>query len=245
MYFDELTLEEFKDQRRKADGMVIWPLGIIEEHGPHLPLATDSIQGEWVCQQLVERMGALLAPPLRYGLCQSTKNFPGSISISFDLLRALTIEVLNEFLRQGLDRILVLSGHAGSAHMQALRLAGQAVMEQWFSGPRAGREPRIMVLSDWDLIYGEGLPEEVPPGDGHAGAMETARIMALRPDLVKGEAEAHFPPSHDYRIVINPEKWFPSGVMGDPTAATPELGHKLNEMVVEKATELLEKMKLE
>jgi len=235
MYFDELTMKEFETARQKADGLIIWPVGIIEEHGPHLPLATDSIQGEWTVDETARLTGALIAPPLRYGLAQSTRNFPGTISITFDTLRALAIDVLNEFLRQGLDRVIVLSGHAGSSHMMALKLAGHEVMGQWERDHREdkGRKPRIMILSDWDLIYGGEGPQGVPEGDGHAGAMETSRIMVIRPDLLKGTAEAEFPPHHKYRIVTDPEKWFPSGVMGDPTAATKDLGEKLNQLVVE------------
>ena len=247
MYFDELTMPEFERARKEADGLVIWPVGIIEEHGPHLPLATDSIQGEWTVTEAAGRTGALIAPPLRYGLAQSTRNFPGTISISFDTLRALAIDVLNEFLRQGLDRVVVLSGHAGSSHMMALRLAGYKVMEDWKArtelAPDGGRVPRIMVLSDWDLIYGGEGPKGVPEGDGHAGAMETSRIKVIRPDLLKGTAEAEFPPHHDYLIVPDPEKWFPSGVMGDPTAASKELGNELNRMVVEGPVELISKLR--
>lgn len=237
MYFDDLTMPEFEKARKAADGLVIWPVGIIEEHGPHLPLATDSIQGEWTATETARRTGALMAPPLRYGLAQSTRNFPGTISLSFDTLRALAIDVLKEFLRQGLDRVVVLSGHAGSSHMMALKLAGYRVMEDWKIAYEATsaeeREPRIMVLSDWDLIYGGEGPEGVPEGDGHAGAMETSRVMVIRPDLLKGTAKAEFPSHHNYRIVTDPERWFPSGVMGDPSVASKKLGHHLNELVVE------------
>lgn len=245
MYFDNLTMTEFDQARKESEGLVIWPVGIIEEHGPHLPLATDSIQGEWSVAETARRTGALVAPLLRYGLAQSTRNFPGTISISFDTLRELAIDVLNEFLRQGLDRIVVLSGHAGSSHMMALKLAGYKVMEQWTAtaSPDKGREPRIMVLSDWDLIYGGQGPEGVPEGDGHAGAMETSRIMVIRPDLVKGTAKAEFPPHHNYRIVPDPEKWFPSGVMGDPTAASKKLGDELNQRVVDGLVKLVEELK--
>ncbi len=245
MYFDELTMTEFKTARQKADGLVIWPVGITEEHGPHLPLATDSIQGEWTVNETARTTGALVAPPLRYGLAQSTRNFPGTISISFDTLRTLATEILREFLRQELDRVVVLSGHAGSAHMMALRLAGQRVMTDWKADPAPdkGREPRIMVLSDWDLIYGDGDLPEIPAGDGHAGAMETSRIMVIRPDLLKGTAKAEFPPHHNYRIVTDPERWFPSGVMGDPSAASLELGEKLNTVVVEGLTRLIKEFR--
>lgn len=245
MYFDGLTMPEFSAAREQAEGLVIWPVGIIEEHGPHLPLATDSLQVEWTAKMVAARTGALLAPPLRYGLAQSTRNFPGTISIGFDTLRALATDVLREFLRQGLDRVVILSGHAGGSHMTALKLAAHQVVGEWEAtqAEAKGREPHLMVLSEWDLIYEAGPPSEVPEGDGHAGAMETSRLLVLHPELVKGTAEASFPPHPNYRVVAHPETFFPSGVMGDPPAASVELGGKLNSIVVERLTALVEGLK--
>ncbi|MFQ6061322.1 MAG: creatininase family protein, partial [Thermoplasmata archaeon] len=68
MFLDDLTTEEFE---REIDDstVVILPIGVIEEHGSHLPLSTDSIQSEYIAQRVSEKTGALIAPPIRYGVC--------------------------------------------------------------------------------------------------------------------------------------------------------------------------------
>ncbi|MFQ5884149.1 MAG: creatininase family protein, partial [Thermoplasmata archaeon] len=127
MFLDELSSKEFE---REIDDktVVILPLGVIEEHGSHLPLSTDSLQGEYVAEEVARRTDSLIAPPIRYGVCNTTQNFPGTVSIRFETLRSLVRDVLSEFGRNGIKNVVVLSGHAGSTHMAALRLAAKDVV---------------------------------------------------------------------------------------------------------------------
>jgi len=236
LQYDELTMNEAK-KAAELGKVVILPIGSVEEHGRQLPLCTDSIQPEYVAVAVARRTGCLVAPSLRYGVCNSTRNFPGTISIGFQALYKITKDILEEFLRNGFRRILVLSGHAGQSHMAALRLAAQETV--WsHENEKAETRPRIMVCSDYDFAYelkGKYFSEK----DGHGGAIETSRVMAIRPELVKMKGEGTYPQLPRFEVVAHPEESFPSGVIGDPTAASLEKGEMTNNYVIENVVKLV------
>jgi creatinine amidohydrolase len=238
-YFDELTMPQV--QALAGTGkVVILPLGSVEEHGDHLPLNTDSLQPEFIAAEVARRTGCLLAPPLRYGLCDAARNFPGTITIEFDTLRALMRDLLAEFIRQGFNRLLVLSGHAGSSHLAALRLAAREVIQTHRAGASKKR-PRIMVCSDYDFAYllkGKGFDVR----DGHGGDIETSRVLAIRPDLVRGQGHSSFAGLPKFEIVADPEKYLLGGIQGDPTAATAEKGRRLNDYIITEVVKLVEEL---
>jgi creatinine amidohydrolase len=240
LWFDELSMKE-AEVRAKAGSIVIFPVGSVEEHGDHLPLCTDCLQPEYVALEVAKRTGCLVAPPLRYGVCSSARGFPGTLSISFEALKKIAYDILEELIRNGFRRIILLSGHAGQSHMAALRLAAQEVV--WHHGKELSeKKPRIMVLSDYDFAYelkGKYFSEK----DGHAGAIETSRVMAIKPGLVKARGKKSFPEFPKFEIVSDPERYFPTGVNGDPTLATPEKGRAINEYVVKEVTKLVEELK--
>ena len=98
LWFDELSMKE-AEKAAKAGKVVILPVGSVEEHGDHLPLSTDSLQPEYVALEVAKTTGCIVAPPLRYGVCNSTYNFPGTISITFESLRNIIRDILKEFIR--------------------------------------------------------------------------------------------------------------------------------------------------
>jgi creatinine amidohydrolase len=220
--------------------VVIVPVGSVEEHGVHLPLCTDSVQPEFVASEVARRTGCLVAPPLRYGVCDSTRGFPGTISIGFESLHRVVRDVLEEFVRNGFSRVLVLSGHAGQAHMAALRLAAQEVVRRHHREV-AEKRCRVMVCSDYDFAYelrGKYFSEK----DGHAGAIETSRVMAIRPDLVRMKGKKSFPELPRFEVVADAQRYFPSGVIGDPTVASQRKGRKINSYVIENVVRLVEEL---
>jgi creatinine amidohydrolase len=79
--------------------------------------------------------------------------------------------------------------------------------------------------------------------DGHAGTIETSRVMAIRPELIKAIGTKSFPQFPRFEIVADPERYFPSGVIGDPTAASPEKGRMINRYVVKEVVKLVEELK--
>jgi creatinine amidohydrolase len=241
IWLDELST---KEAAKAADDktVVIFPVGSVEEHGVHLPLCTDSIQSEFIAVEVAKKTGCLLAPAFRHGICNAGRNFPGTITIKFETLYYLARDVLSELVRNGFNRIIVLTGHAGSTHMTALKLAAQEAI-QASENSKAKRRTRIMVLSDYD--FADELTEELgfPKGDGHAGGVETSRVMAIRPDLIKGEGVTSFPRMPRFEVVPDPERYFPSGVMGDPTSASEEKGKTMNDYVIEHVAKLVEEIK--
>jgi creatinine amidohydrolase len=236
VWLDELSTVEAK-QAAEEGTVVIFPVGSVEEHGKHLPLCTDSIQSEYIAAEVAKKTGCLVAPPFRQGICNAGHNFPGTMSIEFETLRSVARDVMSELSRNGFNRIIVLTGHAGSSHMTALKLAAQEVVQK--GAGNAKRKTRIMVLSDYD--FADELKEKLnfPKEDGHAGAIETSRIMAIRPNLVKGKGEAGSLDTPRFEVVSDPERYFKNGVNGDPTLASKEKGKQLNEYIVQRVSKLV------
>ncbi len=227
-----MTSEEFAAVAR-MDPIVIVPVGALEEHGRHLPLGADMIQPLHVLDEVSRRTDAHLAPSIPYGVCTTTRPYPGTVSVSVDALKAFVRDVLADLVRNGVQRVMIVSGHAGREHMMALRAAAQEVVD-------LGTGLKATVLSDYDIIYGsEGI---LPEGDGHAGAGETSRILTARPDLVKGKSppgKNEIPP---YAVVADPRRYWP-GVTGDPAKASKALGQKLDDLVIEELVKLVEELR--
>ena len=238
VWFDELSMPE-AEKAAKSGNVVIIPCGSIEEHGDHLPLSTDSLQAEYVALGVAQKTGCLVAPPLRYGLCSSTRNFPGTVTITFDSLRSIMTDILEDFVRNGFRRLLVITGHAGGSHMTAIKLAAKMVVTNHMNEKN---RPRIMVCSDYDFAF-ELKGKEFDDRDSHAGTIETSRVMAIRSDLIKAKGAANYPTFPRFEITPDPERYFPSGVMGDPTIATSEKGKKINDYVIEQIVKLVEELK--
>lgn len=239
LWLDELSTNEAA-VAAKDGKVVIFPIGSVEEHGEHLPLCTDSVQPEYVSLEVARQTGCLVAPPFRYGIVNAGRNFPGSLTIQFNTLYSLAKDVLSELSRNGFHRIIVLSGHAGSSHMVALRVAAQEVVKQ--DGEENGKQrTRIMVLSDYDFAE-ELSAKYASPKDGHAGTIETARVLAIRPDLIKSKGVPSVYEMPRFEVVLHPERYFPSGVHGDPTTATAEIGQKINQHVIEQVVKLVREL---
>ena len=239
LWLDELSTKEASEAAENG-AVVIFPVGSVEEHGEHLPLCTDSMQAEYVALEVARKTGCLVAPPFRYGICNAGRNFPGTLTIEFDTLYRLAKDVLSELTRNGFGKIIVLSGHAGQSHMVALRLAAQNVVRQ--NEEVSGKaKTRIMVLSDYDFASELNL-KYASEKDGHAGTVETSRMMAIKPELIKAAGAPSYPSMPRFEVVAHPERYFPSGVIGDPTAASAIKGQKINEYVVEQVIKLVREL---
>ncbi|MCI4363449.1 MAG: creatininase family protein [Thermoplasmata archaeon] len=217
------------EQELRRDPLVILPVGALEAHGPHLPLSADQIQAERTAVELASAHGGFVLPSLCYGVCRGARNFPGTVTLSLETLARLSEEVLTETARMGARRLLVLSGHAEAPHMVALREGAEAAL-------RSGMPGRVLVLSDYDFVY-ELRGTEAPVTDGHAGLLETSRLLALAPDLV-GKARP-LGPSRRSRFragAPTAEEW-PESVLGDPGAASAELGQRVQRHVLERLGE--------
>jgi len=205
----------------KQTRTVILPVGATEEHGPHLPTITDTIQAMEVARAVADRKNVFLAPPLHYGVCRSTRGFPGTITVSHDALRVFVKDLLISFTDSGFANVMILTGHAGGQHMAALEEACQMAVEE--------RDFRVSLVSLFDFIDASAVQT---PHDGHAGEMETSLMMVIRKDLVKGKPAEHFPVRPRFLIMKNVRHLMGNGVMGNPEPATPEKGKAFFDMAV-------------
>jgi creatinine amidohydrolase len=148
------------------DGAVhLLPLGATEPHGPHAPLATDTIISIGICRRAAERLAGeidvLVLPAVPYGVTRYGADFPGAISISVDTLRLLVTEVC-----AGLERVVLVNSHLEPEQVQTLRALGRPLFDV----------TRRHVA--------ERLTDEFRAGAGHAGRYETSLVLADQPELV-------------------------------------------------------------
>ncbi len=108
MIIQHITMPEFKAGLEKTRTVII-PFGSTEEHGQHLPLDTDTMQAICVSHKLASQRPVFVAPPIHYGVCRSTFEHPGTLSISTATLKVLTIDVVSALYRQGLRNFILLS----------------------------------------------------------------------------------------------------------------------------------------
>jgi creatinine amidohydrolase len=228
---EEMTMTEFEAGLERTR-TVLLPFGSVEEHGPHLPLSTDTYEAYEVCKKASQRMPLFVVPPIHYGNCRSTACHPGTISIKTGTLRSLFIEIITSLRSHGLRNFVALTGHAGGAHQMALQGAGEEMIGRF-------DDISIAVVSEYDLAMdaGRGLIETA--GDSHAGEIETSRILHSHPGLVKGSAPREFPSFPPGILVRDKRRYWPGGVWGDPGKATAEKGARLEELVVEKLIDLV------
>ncbi|MGO9394517.1 MAG: creatininase family protein, partial [Desulfobaccales bacterium] len=171
--WEEMNMPEFEAARDQGQPVLL-PVGSLEEHGPHLPLGTDAWHALEVARRVAALRPAIVAPPVFYGLCRSTREHPGTVSLQGDTLRAIIQDLGREFHRQGLRRLVLISGHAGGTHISALLEAGETLLEEL-------ADLRLAVVNILDLLH-EVLatnPHLVATrGDAHAGEVETAVMLA-------------------------------------------------------------------
>lgn len=232
MIFEELTMTEFTESLN-ASKTVLIPFGAVEEHGTHLPINTDMLIINEALKEVVKRRKAFLAPPIYYGVCTTTKNHPGTVSITANTLRCLTEDVVRGFYQNGLRNMLLLSGHGGGLHMSAMKEVAEILVEEL-------DDLSIAAVSPYDVLYRELSELCETKGDSHAGELETSLVLALRPELVKGRADEEYPTIPKPFSVKDKVKYWPGGVWGNPRKATKEKGIKALEIIINKVIELID-----
>jgi len=234
MLITDLTMDEFVAGLEKTRTVFI-PFGSTEEHGSHLPLDTDTIQAYEVGKKLAEQRDVFVAPPIHYGVCRSTSEHPGTLSIRTETLKALTIDVVTALYRQGLRNFILLSGHAGGTHMATLTDAGEHLLQQF-------PDLQIAVVTEYMLAAETARHLIETKGDSHAGEIETSRILHSHFHLVKGTPPRDFPDFPKGILVRDKRKYWPSGVWGDPSKASAEKGALIEDLVVQALIEMVDEL---
>lgn len=185
------------EQAIRAGALVLLPTGVIEEHGPHLPLGTDTYTAWLLCagvRQSLEARGiqALIAPPCYWGINQATGGFPGSFSVRPETFKAVLMDLLANLKAWGVTRVYNINGHGDPAHeaviFEAL-LEAQTTLGIHACAVREDYTAPMMGLtgSQPHIIFSRTPPmegEEPPYAEIHAGAIETALMLRHFPELV-------------------------------------------------------------
>lgn len=235
MILNDITMTEFEEGLKRTL-VAILPVGSVEEHGAHLPLGTDTFQICETARMTSERTPVFVCPPLNYGYCRSTRDHPGTISISPNAVRTIIFDIGMDLCRQGIRGLIIASGHAGGLHVAALEEAGERLVQS--------SELEVAVINEYRWAQeakNENLIET--PNDGHAGEIETSRILSLFPGLVKGTSPEEYPSLPAPFIGREKRQYWPGGVWGNPEKASADKGLKLYDFSVRKMVELVAVMK--
>ena len=228
---ENITMEEFSKFLRKTK-TIVFPFGAIEEHGSHLPLNTDALIIQETLKLVAKKKRFFLAPITYYGVCNTTRDHPGTIGITPSTLRRLSKDLVGDAYKKGMRNFLLISGHGGSFQMSALKETAELLVEEL-------KGMKISVFSIYDVLRRELSEIAETPNDSHAGEIETSVVLYLSPELVKGRAAEEYPKIPKTFIVKDKVKYWPGGVWGNPQKASAEKGQKAIEAIVNKITELI------
>jgi creatinine amidohydrolase/Fe(II)-dependent formamide hydrolase-like protein len=236
----ELTFPEIAG-KLKATSILCLPLGAIEQHGAHLPLNTDVVVAEELTRALIARWGDEFdlwqLPTFSIGLSREHDWAPGTLSLSVQTFAALFKEMGREIVRALPARNLaIVNGHGGN----------RGILENLLHELRGDLALNACVIHPFDLA---GATPGAAVPDVHGGAGETSVMLALAPDLVRGDmiaSAAHSPAGESVAALIfdravtwpwrtDDPRLARMGIIGDPAAASAERGSAMVERMVEEA----------
>jgi creatinine amidohydrolase len=237
---DKLTWPQVKAEIDAGRDTVVLALGATEQHGRHLPLATDALLGDHLARMLAERLDAFLGPTLRIGCSEHHVGFAGTMSLSQETFAAVVGDFVRSLLKGGFRRVVLVPSHGGNFAPLA---AAVAELEE--------RE-HVIALTDLGVLFqiaqlGE-REYDVPLSEGglHAGEWETSLMLAIHPDLVHmDDAEAGFTGELEEALEVlfkegGVAALSHNGAIGDPTRASAEHGERYWSAAVELAYEQIQ-----
>lgn len=217
----ELTWPEVAARRAAGCTTAILPLGSTEQHGPHLPFATDTLIARALAERVAERLGdALCLPPLALGCADEHLGFPGTLSIAPDTLRATVRDLGRALARHGFARLLVFTAHGGNYGV--LRTLAADLAPEIAPLRLEAFQDFTRLTAALEAVAGRS---GVTPGEAgqHAGEIETSIVLALAPALVRRErlaaglVDPALPP--DELFYPDLRRHAPDGTVGDPRSA--------------------------
>lgn len=237
---EEYTWPEVESALEAGTRTVIVAVGSVEQHGPHLPLIMDTLDGEELSRRVAEKLGdALAAPPIRPGCSGHHMDFPGTITLPPETLMDVIRSYCRSFDEHGFEHVVLVPTHGGN--FAPVRTVA----------PEISREidANVITLADLDehmSLMNEGLREsgvEYEEEVIHAGAVETAMVLAVDEGLVRtdrlevgheGEVATSRLLSEGFEAIAE------NGVLGDPRKATREAGEAIFEKVADAYAERIE-----
>ena len=235
-----LSWTEIANLPDKANTVIVLPAGAIEQHGPHLPCAVDSIISAGVVGHALARLPASVPAfalsPITYGKSDEHLHFPGTMTLEGTTLLDMVTQIGESVYRSGFRKLLIVNGHGGQP--QVMEMAAREL--------RVRHGDYVVVPHfTWRVAHAAGqfMTDRERRLSMHAGHAETAILMALAPDTVHMEhAVANYPPEFPCKTLSSDGRpaaaWTardfgPSGIIGDPLPATPEQGHVILDSLAE------------
>ncbi|MGE3876702.1 MAG: creatininase [Parvibaculaceae bacterium] len=238
----ELSWTRYAERLERDNPVIILPVGSLEQHGPHSPLATDTIVPTEIGKAVAGKIGGLVAPAIAYGYKSMPRtgggnHFPGTVSLDGDTLVRLTRDIICEFARHGARSLLILDSHYENEMflIEGIDLALKDLRSRGIDDLKVMKVRYFEFISDAMLakVFPEGFPGW--PLE-HAGVMTTSVLLHLRPDLVHMDRVPNQKP-----VIYPPYDLFPvdaaqgtqTGILATAKGASPEKGKLLFDEVVE------------
>ena len=223
VHWEELTAADFRDAITRAQNTCLLPFGIMEKHGPHLPLGNDLLNVRYVALNAAQQEYAVVFPEYYFGQIFEAKHEPGTVAYSRGLQLQLLQETTDEMARNGCKKIIIVNGHGGNPNL--ITFFAQSQLET----------PHDYVVYVQGLARsGPGEPQHKSnrAGDQHAGESETSMSMIARPDLVHLDRAAKESGADQARLKLPDGLYtgiwwyarFPNHYAGEGAVASRELG---------------------
>ena len=235
---DELSTHDLRAAIESSQTtVVLLPIGSTEPHGPHLPLKTDIIlsdaNAERAAQKFPADFSVFVAPSLPYGVTDFAAGFAGAIGLSQATFSKVLVELVSQFLEDGLDHVSVINHHLDPNHLTAIEDSLSVLWEQY--GKHRVSHPSVL-----EPRWGRHLGMEFRSGACHAGAYEGSMVLATVPTLFQMEEAKKLP-----KLTLSLSDGIRKGVetfqelgmadayTGDPAASNAEFGHALLDIMCE------------
>jgi creatinine amidohydrolase len=220
-HWEELTGADFREAIQQSKGTCLLPFGILEKHGPHLPLGTDLLNVRYAALHAAAEEFAVVFPEYYFGQISEAKHEPGTVAYSREMQLALLQETTDEMGRNGCRKILIVNGHGGNESLLP-----------YFAQTQLDRGHDYVVYIQWGGSSAPNNALRKDKVDMHAGQSETSNTLVSRPDLVHveragQESGADLDRVHLPETVYTGIWWyakFPEHYSGDGGLANKELG---------------------
>jgi creatinine amidohydrolase len=237
----KIPFPEVAGLAQSGKALAILPVGVVEEHGAHLPLGMDSFAAEVYAEAAsphLEEAGyeVVVAPTVSYGVARAAIDFPGTLSLEPETLKSMVVDIGRSLSKHGLVRLVILNGHRDLHHMKALEDARDVLVEE-----KTAQVLCVGFTSDPEVTaacYREGVRElshsARPDREGHGGEWETSLALHAFPESVQkeiiGQLDANF--DYDVEAFRNETKDYGSlsggrGYFGSPQSGSAETGRKI------------------
>jgi len=199
--------------------VAVLPVGAFEQHGPYLPLVTDTLIATAIAAAIGQQHKIFQLPAVTFGCSHEHSAFPGTISLSPATLAAVVTDISTSLAQQGITALIVVSGHGGNY------VLGNVVQQA--NADRAMRVGLYPSREDWaEARQAAGITSS-NHDDMHAGELETSVLLAAHPSYVRDgwQRHDHIAPDRRYLTTVGIGAYTTSGVIGYPSRATAAKGH--------------------